>query len=96
METIVKDLGKLVITVEQYDADKEYEFPAVVEDEQENTYITKKNVPIGILLTDKEYWLPLGNSGGGGGGIPDNSITLAKLHESVFATDEDIDNIIEE
>lgn len=57
MKEQYKDLGKVCLTVEGYwSIDKEYEKITIVNDAVENSYISKKDVPIGIELTNKEYW----------------------------------------
>lgn len=61
MKLKVDNLGKVAITVEQgyWDISKDYDKLTVVQ--QQNafaTYISRKPVPAGIVLTNRIYWIP--------------------------------------
>ena len=61
MESIIKKLGKTSVTVEKYyhSSEKEYNKLTIVEEEGTfKTYLSRKPVPIGIELTNREYWIP--------------------------------------
>lgn len=61
MESIIKKLGKASVTVEKdyYTSEKEYNKLTIVEEEGTfKTYLSRKPVPIGIELTNREYWIP--------------------------------------
>lgn len=61
MKEQYKDLGKVSLTVDGYwSVDKEYEIITIVNDENDNSYISKKDVPKGTELTNTEYWQPIG------------------------------------
>lgn len=52
-----KDLGKVVITDGGvYDATKSYEVATIVKDADNSIYITKKDVPAGISISNTEYF----------------------------------------
>lgn len=58
MYPIEKNLGKIGITVDgDYDSTKEYQKLCMVKDIDSGiTYISRKDVPIGIEITNKDYW----------------------------------------
>lgn len=61
MESIIKKLGKTSVTVEKdyHSSKKEYNKLTIVEEEGAfKTYLSRKPVPIGIELTNREYWIP--------------------------------------
>ena len=61
MESIIKKLGKTSVTVEKdyHSPKKEYNKLTIVEEEGAfKTYLSRKPVPIGIALTNREYWIP--------------------------------------
>lgn len=61
MQLQIDKLGKVSITVEQnyWDINKDYDKLTVVEKEGIfGTYISRKPVPAGIVLTNREYWIP--------------------------------------
>lgn len=61
MKLAKENLGKVSVTVEKayHSVNKEYDKLVVVEEEgQFRTFISRKPVPIGIELTDREFWLP--------------------------------------
>lgn len=61
MESIIKKLGKTSVTVEKdyHSSEKEYNKLTIVEEEGTfKTYLSRKPVPIGTELTNREYWIP--------------------------------------
>ena len=61
MESIIKKLGKTSVTVEKdyHSSKKEYNKLTIVEEEGTfKTYLSRKPVPIGTELTNREYWIP--------------------------------------
>lgn len=61
MESVIKKLGKTSVTVEKdyHSSEKEYNKLTVVEEEGAfKTYLSRKPVPVGIELTNREYWIP--------------------------------------
>lgn len=61
MQLQIDKLGKVSITVEEdyWDITKDYDKLTVVEKEGTfGTFISRKPVPAGTVLTDREYWIP--------------------------------------
>ena len=60
MKSIKKSLGKVSITVdkEYWDDRKAYDRLVIVEQKRGRTYISRKPVPIGRDINDREYWIP--------------------------------------
>lgn len=61
MQLQIDNLGKVSITVEEdyWDINKDYDKLTVVEKEGIfGTFISRKPVPAGTVLTDREYWIP--------------------------------------
>lgn len=61
MQLQIDKLGKVSITVEQnyWDINKDYDKLTVVEKEGVfGTYISRKPVPAGVVLTNRQYWIP--------------------------------------
>lgn len=61
MESVIKKLGKTSVTVEKdyHSSEKEYNKLTVVEEQGTfKTYLSRKPVPIGTELTNREYWIP--------------------------------------
>lgn len=61
MELVIEKLGKASVTVEKdyHSSEKEYNKLTVVEEEGAfKTYLSRKPVPVGIELTNREYWIP--------------------------------------
>lgn len=71
MEQYRKNLGKVVLTCNDYwDKNKEYDILCLVEDKDTNkNYISKKEVPAGVLITNREYWQPIASMGAIDNGI---------------------------
>ena len=60
MESVIEKLGKTSVTVEKdyHSSEKEYNKLTVVEEQGAfKTYLSRKPVPIGIELTNREYWI---------------------------------------
>ena len=60
MESIIKKLGKASVTVEKdyHNSEKEYNKLTIVEEKDTfKTYLSRKPVPVGIALTNREYWI---------------------------------------
>ena len=60
MESVIEKLGKASITVEKdyHSSKKEYNKLTVVEEQGAfKTYISRKPVPVGVALTNREYWI---------------------------------------
>ena len=62
MQLQIDKLGKVAITVEEshWSLDKDYDRLTVVEapNNEYKTYISRKPVPAGTVLTNREYWIP--------------------------------------
>lgn len=61
MESIKENLGKVAITVEKdyWSIDRAYDRLVIVEVKGAyKTYISRKPVPAGTMLNDREYWIP--------------------------------------
>lgn len=61
MQLNTQNLGKVSVTVDEgyWDINKEYARLTIVEVKDKfATYISRKYVPEGIEITDKEYWMP--------------------------------------
>ena len=60
MESVIKKLGKTSVTVEKdyHSSEKEYNKLTVVEEQGTfKTYLSRKPVPVGTELTNREYWI---------------------------------------
>lgn len=56
----IKDLGKVSVTAEGlHSPSKPYERISIVHDGLYSSYISRKDVPIGIQLNNEEYWQPI-------------------------------------
>lgn len=61
MKLQIDNLGKVSVTVEQgyWSPNKDYDKLTIVQVENEfATYISRKVVPINVVITDREYWIP--------------------------------------
>lgn len=61
MQLQIEKLGKVSITVEEgyWDINKDYDKLTIVEKEGTfGTFISRKPVPAGTVLTDRKYWIP--------------------------------------
>lgn len=61
MQLQIDKLGKVSITIEEgyWDINKDYDKLTVVEKEGNfGTYISRKPVPAGTVLTNRTYWIP--------------------------------------
>ena len=62
MRTEKEELGKVSLTADgQWDINNHYERLCLVHDGYFASYLSRKEVPKGILLTNKEYWQPIAN-----------------------------------
>lgn len=79
MEQYKKILGKVMMTAEgTYNKDKKYEPISLVTDEETNkSYISRKEVPAGIQINNREYWQPVSSSG-----IIDNGVIILNRKNS--------------
>ena len=60
MESVIEKLGKASVTVEKdyHSSEKEYNKLTVVEEQGAfKTYLSRKPVPVGVALTNREYWI---------------------------------------
>ena len=73
MNQYKKILGKVMMTAEDvWDINKKYEPISLVTDEETNkSYISRKDVPVGIQINNREYWQPVASSG-----IIDNGVII--------------------
>lgn len=61
MQTQINNLGKVSITVDKdyWDINNEYDRLTIVEVEHKYcTYLSRKDVPSGIDVSDRNYWIP--------------------------------------
>lgn len=62
MKTQKQDLGKVSLTCNgTWDAGKQYDRLCIVNDRNFASYISKKDVPIGTVLSDERFWQPIAN-----------------------------------
>lgn len=62
MKSIIQYLGKVSITCNgKWNVNREYDRLCLVHDGYFASYISKKTVPAGIVLTNEEYWQPVAN-----------------------------------
>lgn len=62
MKTQKQDLGKVSLTCNgTWDAGKQYDRLCIVNDGNFASYISKKEVPIGTVLSDERFWQPIAN-----------------------------------
>lgn len=59
MEQKIKILGKVSLSIDGIWENKAYDRLCVVNDGKYSTYISRKSVPVGIELTNEEYWQPV-------------------------------------
>lgn len=111
MESIIKKLGKTSITVEKdyHSSKKEYNKLTIVEEEGAfKTYLSRKPVPVGIELTNREYWIPFSGvlesivfdyikfkqEYGSGEKLEDNSIKTRHIENNAITSDKIQDDSI--
>ena len=111
MESIIKKLGKTSITVEKdyHNSKKEYNKLTIVEEEGAfKTYLSRKPVPVGIELTNREYWIPFSGvlesivfdyikfkqEYGSGEKLEDNAIKTRHIENSSITSDKIQDDSI--
>lgn len=62
MKTQKQDLGKVSLTCNgTWDAGKQYDRLCIINDGNFASYISKKDVPIGTVLSDERFWQPIAN-----------------------------------
>lgn len=73
MQQYKKILGKVMMTAEgTYDSNKEYDPISLITDEETGkSYISRKEVPAGTQINNREYWQPVASSG-----IIDNGVII--------------------
>ena len=111
MESVIKKLGKTSITVEKdyHSSKKEYNKLTIVEEEGTfKTYLSRKPVPIGTELTNREYWIPFSGvlesitfdylkfkkDYASGKAIEDNAIKTRHIENSAITSNKIQDNSI--
>ena len=111
MESIIKKLGKASVTVEKdyHNSEKEYNKLTIVEEQGAfKTYISRKPVPVGIELANREYWIPFSSvlesitfdylrfkqEYGSGEKLEDNSIKTRHIENSAICSSKLLDNSI--
>ena len=102
MKLAKQDLGKVAITVEKnyWNAIRAYDRLVIVEVMGVGCYISRKPVPAGIQYDNREYWIKLVNSSGGGGGSVNvvtefgDSVELAIAQKTISDRFNDIDRAI--
>lgn len=111
MESVIKKLGKTSITVEKdyHSSEKEYNKLTIVEEEGTfKTYLSRKPVPIGTELTNREYWIPFSGvlesitfdylkfkkDYASGKAIEDNAIKTRHIENNVITSNKIQDNSI--
>ena len=103
MESVIEKLGKVSVTVEKdyHNSEKEYNKLTIVEEQGAfRTYISRKPVPVGIELTNREYWIPFSSvlesitfdylkfkqEYGSGEKLEDNSIKTRHIEDNSIKT----------
>ena len=111
MESVIKKLGKTSITVEKdyHNSKKEYNKLTVVEEQGAfKTYLSRKPVPIGIALTNREYWIPFSGvlesivfdylkfkkDYASGKAIEDNAIKTRHIENGAIVSNKILDNSV--
>ena len=111
MESVIKKLGKTSVTVEKdyHSSKKEYNKLTIVEEEGAfKTYLSRKPVPVGIELTNREYWIPFSGvlesivfdyikfkqEYGSGEKLEDNAIKTRHIENSSITSDKIQDDSI--
>lgn len=79
MQQYKKTLGKVMMTAEgTYDSNKEYDPISLITDEETGkSYISRKEVPAGTQINNREYWQPVASSG-----IIDNGVIILNRKNS--------------
>lgn len=111
MESVIEKLGKVSVTVEKdyHSSEKEYNKLTIVEEEGTfKTYLSRKPVPIGTELTNREYWIPFSGilesitfdylkfkqEYGSGEKLEDNSIKTRHIENGAIISSKILDNSI--
>lgn len=79
MQQYKKILGKVMMTAEgTYDSNKKYDPISLITDEETGkSYISRKEVPVGTQVNNREYWQPVASSG-----IIDNGVIILNRKNS--------------
>lgn len=93
MKQIYKQLGKVRPTVEgDWSIDKTYTLLSIVYDEVGNaSYISRKDVPAGIQITNKEYWTRFSNTKVNS----DSIVLLSKIQDDGLINSYDLQEAID-
>lgn len=93
MKQIYKELGKVRPTVEgDWSIDKNYTLLSIVYDEVGNaSYISRKDVPVGIQITNKEYWTRFSNTRVNS----DSIVLLSKIQDDGLINSYDLQEAID-
>lgn len=93
MKQIYKQLGKVRPTVEgDWSIDKAYTLLSIVYDEVGNaSYISRKDVPVGIQITNKEYWTRFSNTRVNS----DSIVLLSKIQDDGLINNYDLQEAID-
>lgn len=111
MESVIKKLGKASVTVEKdyHSSEKEYNKLTVVEEQGAfKTYLSRKPVPVGIELTNREYWIPFSGvlesivfdylkfkkDYASGKAIEDNAIKTRHIENGAIVSNKILDNSV--
>lgn len=111
MESVIKKLGKASVTVEKdyHSSEKEYNKLTVVEEQGAfKTYLSRKPVPVGIELTNREYWIPFSGvlesivfdylkfkkDYASGKAIEDNAIKTRHIENEAIVSNKILDNSV--
>ena len=111
MKSVIEKLGKASVTVEKdyHSSEKEYNKLTVVEEQGAfKTYLSRKPVPVGIELTNREYWIPFSGvlesivfdyikfkqEYGSGERLEDNAIKTRHIENSAITSSKIEDNTI--
>lgn len=111
MESVIEKLGKVSVTVEKdyHNSEKEYNKLTIVEEQGAfKTYLSRKPVPVGIELTNREYWIPFSSvlesitfdylkfkqEYGSGNKLEDNSIKTRHIENGAIISSKLLDSSI--
>lgn len=86
MNTQIDRLGKVSITVEKdyWNINKCYDKLVVVEKENDGGYLSRKPVPVGISIYNREYWIKIGGSSSSSGVILDAIFNPSSINVGVL------------
>lgn len=80
MEPVIEKLGKVSLTIDKdyWHINKEYRKLTMVEAYEIGVFISRKPVPKGTVITDRNYWLPITSS------VRPNNIMTSSQAEKIF------------